>query len=35
MSSPAERHYGLLDCGMKQIRVMHDYYQVSKGSFLR
>ena len=34
-SSPAERHYALLDCGTKQIRVMRDYDQVAMGSFAR
>ena len=34
-SSPAERHYALLDCGTNQIRVKHDYDQVAMGSFAR
>ena len=32
-SSPAERHYALVDCKTRQIRVMHDYDQVSAGAF--
>ena len=32
-SSPAERHYALLDCRTKQIRIMHDYELVATGGF--
>lgn len=32
-SSPAERHYALLECGTRQIRIMHDYDLVGSGSF--
>ena len=33
-SSPAERHYALLDSGSRQIRIMHDHNQVGAGAFL-
>ena len=32
-SSPAERHYALLDCRTKQIRIMRDYELVATGGF--
>ncbi len=32
-SSPAERHYALMDFGTRQIRIMHDHDQVEIGSF--
>ena len=32
-SSPAEQHYALLDRGTRQIRIMHNYDQVTMGSF--
>ena len=34
-SSPAERHYALLDFGTRQIRIMYDHDQVGTGSFAR
>ena len=34
-SSPAERHYALLDSGPKRIRIMHDYELVETGNFVR
>ena len=34
-SSPAERHYALLDSGSRQIRIMHDHDQVRIGTFAR
>jgi len=34
-SSPAERHYALIDCGSKQIRIMHDNELVQNGHFSR
>lgn len=34
-SSPAERHYALIDCGTRRIRIMHDYELVETGSFPR
>lgn len=34
-SSPAERHYALLDCGTRKIRIVHDHNQVGIGNFIR
>lgn len=34
-SSPAERHYALVDPGSRKIRIMHDHDQVETGSFAR
>jgi len=34
-SSPAERHYAMIDCGSKQIRIMHDSEMVQTASFAR
>ncbi len=32
-SSPAERHYALIDCGTRRIRIMHDYDLAATGDF--
>ncbi len=34
-SSPAERHYALIDCQTRRIRIMHDYELVETGDFTR
>ncbi len=34
-SSPAERHYALVDSGSRRIRIMHDYDLVETGDFVR